>query len=840
MSEIIVLDPAEVTGDPDGELVITSNDPDSPFDIRISSATDGVDWGDLAIEAAMAELATVGTVPVDYSIPNRVIDTKLKIQATQDTTFAQARGKLQAKVAKLQDQGGWIKRELPGVGAVCADVVQAALKLPGDWMQAHRDLQMEAPLTLESLPDWWEMEWVQAGSISGSNGQAVGLLEGVRGAFPRGNRCRIVVDGDDTHDQLGVMWGVRRRHYSPVAALVYEAEALTPLDQATVETLSGASGGSVIRHNNLGTSWTPVCAIPAAEHTGSYRLWARVYTTSATPPQLRAIYGVGGGAVEELAPAQIPGTSNFYLVDLGEFRLDQAPVGPNRWDGQIQAQGAAGGENSHVDRIWLQPLDEGAGRLVDSPLAIPGLSLFAVRDEFNQTAGGLHGKSLAAAGNLAGPAMAGTGADDSGVGSVAWANPGNITTPGLDSYSQIGTLGSGVVSHYLKATNFGFTIPPGATIVGIQAEFMTTQIGECADERVRIVKGGTVQSTDRSKPGAAASWSSGAFLSRNYGGSSDLWGATWAYTDINASTFGVAIAVKGLITATPRVGSVRITVYYENAGGEAWATTGDATDFAVEATGHTVQRSEVSDADLNTGRYAAAGSVVLANTVVTAAITRSVLNVGSSQALRQAVLARYTDANNWLMGGILTSEAADAAFVAKRVSSTATVVATAPVAAIIGRRALWLHTDTSGRWWLWIAVAGGLPRLVLAGRDSVLATGGTLATGKVGIYDAKTGATAVTRNYDTFAGWAPARSGALLANSLLDISTAGAWRQTPNGTYAPIVPVGDHPRLPAGDVEVFVASSLGDFGLVPDAPLGDVDVEVLYRPCWLTAPDGDG
>jgi hypothetical protein len=70
----------------------------------------------------------------------------------------------------------------------------------------------------------------------------------------------------------------------------------------------------------------------------------------------------------------------------------------------------------------------------------------------------------------------GTMVDDATVGTVAWTNPTNAGASD-NSYATIGTSGRcGVFTgHYLKATNFGFSIPVGATITGILVEIERKQ-----------------------------------------------------------------------------------------------------------------------------------------------------------------------------------------------------------------------------------------------------------------------------------------------------------------------------------------------------------------------------
>jgi hypothetical protein len=220
-------------------------------------------------------------------------------------------------------------------------------------------------------------------------------------------RVRIVVDEDQAQDQRGLIWGLRSRHYSSdsTARLAYEAEALQPLDTARGTALSGASGGTVVTHGTISTNWTPVLGSNIGgtaylTHTGTYRLWGRVYSTSGTTVQSRAVWDVGDLVnPAENASFRLPGASNFYVKDYGEVRLDPSPVGTHRWAFQIQSKGDAGGENFSIDRIWLQPTDEGAGILTAPIPTQQGVATYSARDEFNQTAGTLGGKTAAVGGS---------------------------------------------------------------------------------------------------------------------------------------------------------------------------------------------------------------------------------------------------------------------------------------------------------------------------------------------------------------------------------------------------------------------------------------------------------
>lgn len=157
-----------------------------------------------------------------------------------------------------------------------------------------------------------------------------------------------------------------------------------------------------------------------------------------------------------------------------------------------------------------------------------------------------------------GPYSATVFADDATVGTVSLANVTNAAMSD-DAYVTVGLL-LGEVGHYLKATGFGFAIPPDATIDGILVEIerSSTLISATQDSSVKLVKAGTAGGAERATGGT---WpTSDAYAS--YGGPTDLWGQTWTPADINASTFGVAVAASAALAATGRIDHVRITVYW--------------------------------------------------------------------------------------------------------------------------------------------------------------------------------------------------------------------------------------------------------------------------------------
>lgn len=384
----LVLDPSEVAA-------ARTEFPLNTGAMRVGEG--GPDWGDAQISAYMAEAAR-GELPVDFRIPNRQIKIFLVVGANGPADFDTQRRYLQAKVGLIQREGGWLKRQDPGGDPVYLDVVNATLNLPD--VYGHLGVEANVVLTLEAIPDFYGDEVALTDHSETAMPELVFTETGIEGDYP--GRLRLVVDNDGGADWLGLVACVRSRHYDPAATarLAYEAEALTPLDAAAVGTLAGASGGSAVKHLNLGIQWTPVLSTNLLAgtfltHQGSYRVRARVWSTSAVPPALRFVWDVGDLVFPEENNAWlIPGASNFYLADLGEIRLDPVSAGAHRWQGQVQGKGAAGGENVWIDRLWLEPLDEGHAKLA-APInnLSGGFIPPSGRDEFNQTAGALNGKA---------------------------------------------------------------------------------------------------------------------------------------------------------------------------------------------------------------------------------------------------------------------------------------------------------------------------------------------------------------------------------------------------------------------------------------------------------------
>lgn len=122
-------------------------------------------------------------------------------------------------------------------------------------------------------------------------------------------------------------------------------------------------------------------------------------------------------------------------------------------------------------------------------------------------------------------------------------------------------------SRYLDCQNFGFSIPGGALIKGIQLDLtgFSNINSSIIDNEIFLLKNNLISGSNMALSGY---WPITTTL-RSYGGGTELWGTTWTATDIDSANFGVYIKVKNMTSLTPTVyiDGISITVTYELATG---------------------------------------------------------------------------------------------------------------------------------------------------------------------------------------------------------------------------------------------------------------------------------
>jgi hypothetical protein len=139
---------------------------------------------------------------------------------------------------------------------------------------------------------------------------------------------------------------------------------------------------------------------------------------------------------------------------------------------------------------------------------------------------------------------AGTIVDDATVGTISWTNPSNASVH--DSTYAVATAipASTGISHYLKATGFGFSIPSTATILGVRVEIagLASAVTSISVNSVKLVKAGTISGNDHAVDNTTVWGTANTMQTTPWGTAVDpLWGLTVTPSDVNDTGFGVAV-----------------------------------------------------------------------------------------------------------------------------------------------------------------------------------------------------------------------------------------------------------------------------------------------------------
>jgi len=167
-----------------------------------------------------------------------------------------------------------------------------------------------------------------------------------------------------------------------------------------------------------------------------------------------------------------------------------------------------------------------------------------------------------------------TNVDNAGS-AITWTNPGNIATSN-DTRASSTLAGTGP-SDYLCGSNFGFSLPSGATITGIVGGIERRRqggaTGEPIDDSVILLgAAGTAIGSPKAAPSTSVWAPNFSFINQRedywyYGARDDVWGTTGLTgADLNDADFAVCVAAKGDTLGTDRQANVdhmHLLVYYQ-------------------------------------------------------------------------------------------------------------------------------------------------------------------------------------------------------------------------------------------------------------------------------------
>ena len=149
---------------------------------------------------------------------------------------------------------------------------------------------------------------------------------------------------------------------------------------------------------------------------------------------------------------------------------------------------------------------------------------------------------------------------------IDWQFPDRIKADD-GNYARLYHYGTGSgYSYRLKATNFGFSLPTGATIDGIKVEIERKESVEdfnVYDYRVQLLDADGNLIGDNKKD--ASEWTTYWFI-RTYGGATDKWNASPTKAMVENANFGVVLSASYNNTSgygrDAQVDFIRITIYY--------------------------------------------------------------------------------------------------------------------------------------------------------------------------------------------------------------------------------------------------------------------------------------
>jgi len=155
---------------------------------------------------------------------------------------------------------------------------------------------------------------------------------------------------------------------------------------------------------------------------------------------------------------------------------------------------------------------------------------------------------------------AGTGTNDAAEGDQAWSTPENITAD--DGSNATSNPDFAKTTQTLVGTNFGFSIPTGSTIDGIEVLVQATGDTATHTTEINVRKDGSTVGTEKSQ-GVAYTTTMTDFT---FGSVSDLWDLSVTAAEVNSSNFGTRFRI--LDDASFAVDVMKIKVTYTEAPAE--------------------------------------------------------------------------------------------------------------------------------------------------------------------------------------------------------------------------------------------------------------------------------
>jgi hypothetical protein len=194
----------------------------------------------------------------------------------------------------------------------------------------------------------------------------------------------------------------------------------------------------------------------------------------------------------------------------------------------------------------------------------------------------------------------GTGSNDNSVGTHAWTTPERISVNDESAAEAMADVFTALDTQRLKASDFNFSIPSDATIVGVEVEIDVheTPFGANPTEYISLVVGGVAAGEEKS--GANVS----GFVT--YGSPTDLWELDLEPADVNSADFGAVYRAMAESALFNHIGidSITITVHYEEDESSSSVSSSSSSSASSSSSSSTSSSSSVSDGAIDDPRSA--------------------------------------------------------------------------------------------------------------------------------------------------------------------------------------------------------------------------------------------
>lgn len=183
-----------------------------------------------------------------------------------------------------------------------------------------------------------------------------------------------------------------------------------------------------------------------------------------------------------------------------------------------------------------------------------------------------------------------------------WNQPQNINADDGTTTAPFNALTtSRTATRYLKAAEFGHSIPAGSTITGIELELDLTTAGTNVQPYQIRLSGVTSGLSDD----LSDNLNLPSNQTKTFGDSTETWGKSWTISELEADTFSAYISVTGTTPTnffTTNIDYVKTIIHYDDGSGGG----GGGSDFNIKIGGQSISRIMLGDQPINRVKHGSA------------------------------------------------------------------------------------------------------------------------------------------------------------------------------------------------------------------------------------------